>query len=148
MGHYALDGCRIEKGFAHWGHDLGPDLTPLEAGLGFAVDWSKRFQGRERLLHQRENGLEKSLALLLAEGTPLLLHDEPVWEDDHVVGFTTSGGYGPRVGRHLAMAVIESPSNGKAKAPRHVEIEVAGVRCPAVVQARPVFDPDRKRMKQ
>ena len=148
MGHYALDGCRIEKGFAHWGHDLGPDLTPLEAGLGFAVDWSKRFQGRERLLHQRENGLEKSLALLLAEGTPLLLHDEPVWEDDHVVGFTTSGGYGPRVGRHLAMAVIESPRNGKAKAPRHVEIEVAGVRCPAVVQARAVFDPERKRMKQ
>ena len=46
------------------------------------------------------------------------------------------------------MAVIESPRNGKAKAPRHVEIEVAGVRCPAVVQARPVFDPDRKRMKQ
>jgi len=38
MGHYALDGCRLEKGFLHWGHDLGPTITPLAAGLGFTID--------------------------------------------------------------------------------------------------------------
>ena len=53
MGHYALDGCRLEKGFKHWGHDLGPEITPLEAGLGFAVDWSKAFAGKAALETQR-----------------------------------------------------------------------------------------------
>ena len=46
MGHYALNGCRIEKGYRHWGHDLGPEITPLEAGLGFTIDWSKDFRGK------------------------------------------------------------------------------------------------------
>ena len=54
MGHYAIDGCRIEKGFKHWGLDLGPEVTPLEVGLGFAVDWSKDgVIGREALLEQK-----------------------------------------------------------------------------------------------
>ena len=49
MGHYALNGCRIEKGYRHWGHDLGPEITPLEAGLGFTIDWSKEFRGKPAL---------------------------------------------------------------------------------------------------
>ena len=40
-GHFALDSCRHEKGYRHWGHDIGPHDTPLEAGLGFAVAWDK-----------------------------------------------------------------------------------------------------------
>ena len=46
MGHYAVEGCRIEKGFKHWGHDLGPEITPIEAGLGFTIDWGKEFMQR------------------------------------------------------------------------------------------------------
>ena len=59
MGHYALDGCRLEKGFKHWGHDLGPEITPLEAGLGFAVDWTKDFTGRATLARQKEDGITR-----------------------------------------------------------------------------------------
>ncbi len=40
-GHYALDGCRLEKGYRHWGHDMGPKETPLEAGLSHAVAWAR-----------------------------------------------------------------------------------------------------------
>ena len=40
-GHFSLDACRLEKGFRHWGHDIGPEETPLEAGLSFAIAWNK-----------------------------------------------------------------------------------------------------------
>ena len=58
-GMLVLDSCRIEKGFRHWGHDLGPDSTPLEAGLAFTVAWNKPggFLGHEALLRQREKGV-------------------------------------------------------------------------------------------
>ncbi|MEQ9257714.1 MAG: FAD-dependent oxidoreductase, partial [Roseovarius sp.] len=97
MGHYALEGCRLEKGFVHWGHDIGPEITPMEAGLARGIDWAKDFAGRDVLMAQRER-LERRLVLCRVEGQPLLLHDEPVWEAGRVVGLTTSGGHGPRTG--------------------------------------------------
>ena len=62
-GHLALDACRIEKGYRHWGHDIGPHDTPLEAGLGFAVAWDKPggFIGRDALLARRRKGVERRL---------------------------------------------------------------------------------------
>ena len=56
-GHYALDGCRLEKGYRHWGHDIGPKETPLEAGLSHAVAWSKTgFLGEDALRKQKAAG--------------------------------------------------------------------------------------------
>ena len=54
LGHYALDACRLEKGFKHWGHELGPDVTPLEAGLGITIDWSKEFLGKSSACNSRK----------------------------------------------------------------------------------------------
>ena len=145
MGLYALDGCRIEKGFLHWGHDLNPDITPLEAGLNFSVDWNKEFQGKERLITQKQEGVSKRLVLLDVSGKPLLLHDEPVYENERCVGFTTSGGYGPRTGKHLALALIKT-----TKTPwqdRHFSIEVAGKQHKAKAKMKAVFDPEQKRMR-
>jgi 4-methylaminobutanoate oxidase (formaldehyde-forming) len=145
MGLYALDGCRIEKGFLHWGHDLNPDITPLEAGLNFSIDWNKEFQGKGRLITQKQEGVSKRLVLLDVSGKPLLLHDEPVYENDRCVGFTTSGGYGPRTGKHLALALIKT-----TKIPwqdRRFIIEVAGKQHKAKAQVKAVFDPEQKRMR-
>ena len=146
MGLYALDGCRIEKGFLHWGHDLNPDITPLEAGLNFSIDWNKEFRGKERLITQKQEGIRKRLVLLDVSGNPLLLHDEPVYENDRCVGFTTSGGYGPRTGKHLALALIKT-----TKSPwqdRRFNIEVAGNLYKAKAQMKAVFDPEQKRMRE
>ena len=38
-----------KKGFVHWGHDIGPTVTPLEAGLGFTINWTKDFIGKTAL---------------------------------------------------------------------------------------------------
>lgn len=144
MGHYALDACRLEKGFVHWGHDVGPEITPLEAGLGFCIDWTKDFVGKPALEAQRGD-LKRRLALLEVEGAPLVLHDEPVWEAGQVVGLTTSGGRGARTGKTLAFALI-----GLADTPltqRQFEIEIAGVRYMARALAGPPYDPKGERMR-
>lgn len=144
MGHYALDGCRVEKGFVHWGHEVGPEVTPLEAGLGFAVDWTKDFTGKAALAAQRGQPARR-LVLCRVEGGPLVLHDEPVWEDGRVVGLTTSGARGPRTGLTLAFAMVET--TGTPMTARRFEIEIADRRHPAVPLARPPFDPGGERMR-
>ena len=145
MGLYALEGCRLEKGFFHWGHDIGSTITPLEAGLSFAINWNKDFAGKAALLAQRQAGLEHELILLDVKGEPLLLHDEPVLEDGRVIGFTTSGGYGPRTGRHLAFAYVET--NEKLKSSRTFQVDVAGKRYSATAMAQAAFDPKQERMR-
>lgn len=148
LGHFALDGCRIEKGFKHWGHDLGPEISPLEAGLGFAVDWSKEFLGKEALARQKSIGLTRRQVLFELPSHPLVLHDEPIWEQGHVVGMTTSGARGVRTGKTLALGLIEI-ATGETQtetAERVFEIEIAGVRHATHVLLRPPFDPKGERM--
>lgn len=149
MGHYALEACRIEKGFRHWGHDLGPEVTPLEAGLGFAVDWSKDFLGKAALEAQRGHGLARRLVLMNVDGAPLILHDEPVWEGERVVGLTTSGAKGARTGLTLALAMIDIGvgENAGQTANRTFRIEVAGRMYPATVLSAPPYDPKGERMR-
>jgi 4-methylaminobutanoate oxidase (formaldehyde-forming) len=148
MGHFALDGCRVEKGLLHWGHDIGPDITPLEAGLGFTIDWSKDFQGKTALLAQRKAGLSRRLLLLCVTGAPLVLHDEPIWENGRVVGLTTSGAKGPRTGLTLAFGLIDvaPEETWRITCARHFDIDIAGRRYGAMALPRPPYDPERKRM--
>lgn len=149
MGHHALDACRIEKGFRHMGHDLGPEITPLEAGLGFAVDWGKDFLGRAALERQRAEGLRRRLVLFEVAGDPLILHDEPIREGEAVVGLTTSGARGARTGLTLALGLIAiAPGESMAQtAARPFAIAIAGRSYPAKALARPPFDPSGERMK-
>ena len=149
LGIYAFDGCRIEKGFKHWGHDLGPDISPLEAGIGFAVNWKKGdFLGRDALAAQKEAGLTRRQILLEVEGDALLLHDEPVWENGAYVGLTSSGAKGPRTGKRLCFANVSiSPGETLTETrARRFEIEVADRKYKAIPLAQTPYDPDRKRM--
>ena len=149
MGHYALDGCRIEKGFKHWGHDLGPEITPLEAGLGFTIDWQKDFAGKEALRQQKETGVSQRLVLFEVEGDALMLHDEPIYEAAQHVGLTTSGARGPRTGKNLTFGLIETPL-GETLAEttaRQFTVRVAGQDMPAKPLRRAPFDPTGERMR-
>jgi glycine cleavage system aminomethyltransferase T/glycine/D-amino acid oxidase-like deaminating enzyme len=149
MGHYALNGCRIEKGYRHWGHDLGPEISPLEAGLGFAIDWSKDFLGKPALLRQRQDGLARRLVLLRLDGHPLIVHDEPVLDNGKLVGLTTSGARGVRTGLTLALALVNvQPGETLAQtAERDFEIDVAGASYRARVLLKPPYDPAAERMR-
>ncbi|MEM1298762.1 MAG: FAD-dependent oxidoreductase [Pseudomonadota bacterium] len=149
MGHLALDGCRIEKGFKHWGNDIGPTITPLEARLGFTIDWSKEFIGKAALAAQRAAGIRQRLILMQIEGEALMLHDEPVYQGDTHVGFTTSGARGPRTGLNLAFGlvqVVEGETLAETCA-RPLSVRVAGHDYPANPLKKPPFDPEGKRMR-
>ncbi len=152
MGLHAVDCCRMEKGFRHWGHDIGPDDTPIEAGLGFSVGWNKDcgFIGRAALLKQRIHGPDRQLVQLAVTGAhPLLLHDEPIFCNGKLAGHTTSGARGFRTGLALCMAYIPVSEHetldelGKSK----FEISVAGTRFPLTLLTRPPYDPDGHRMR-
>ncbi|MEL7544745.1 MAG: FAD-dependent oxidoreductase, partial [Pseudomonadota bacterium] len=149
LGHYALDGCRLEKGFKHWGHELGPEITPLEAGLGFTIDWSKAFTGKAALEAQRRDGLRRRLVLLRVEGNALMLHDEPVFEAGNHVGLTTSGAKGPRTGLDLCFAMVRTAvgETRDATCARRFAVRVAGTDYDATPLRRPPFDPAGDRMR-
>jgi len=151
-GHFALEGCRLEKGYRHWGHDIGARDTPLEAGLGFAVAWDKPggFIGRDALLAGRRKGIDRRLLQFEVAGAhPLLLHDEPVYRAGTLVGHTTSGGRGFRTGLALCFAYVrcEPGASRSAMLGGGYEIGVAGERFQLRALARPAYDPDRARLR-
>ncbi len=153
-GHFCLDACRIEKGFRHWGHDIGPDDTPLEAGLGFAVAWDKPggFLGRDALLRQRERGVVRKLVLFKVDdgddGPPLLLHDEPVYRSGKLVGQTTSGARGFRTGDNLCLATVAlADIPAQEFLAGDFEVSVAGGTYRATPLKKPAYDPSGARMR-
>jgi 4-methylaminobutanoate oxidase (formaldehyde-forming) len=151
-GTFALGSLRTEKGFCSWGHDIGPDDTPLEAGMGFAVKLDKQipFIGRDALLQQKEEGIGKRRVMIqLADPEVHLQGSEPIVANDAVIGHTTSAAYGHTLGASVAMGYIRL--NG-AKAREVVEsasfeVEVAGERMPAKASLQAFFDPSSERMR-
>jgi 4-methylaminobutanoate oxidase (formaldehyde-forming) len=145
-GHFCLDSCRLEKGFVHWGHDIGTEDDPLSAGLMFAVraDDDFEFIGRDAIHRLRASppGNIRVLFEVDAE-TPLLLHDEPLFRDGVRVGRTTSGGLGFRTDMALCMGYVNGPVDTAAD----WHINVAGEIFPLRPLGEPPYDPGGERMK-
>jgi len=150
LGQHALNSCRIEKRFLHWGHDIGPEITPLEAGLAWCIDWQKEFVGKAALLKQCDTGVRRRICLFQVEGEPLLLHDEPIFAGNTVVGLTTSGTLGVRTGLSIAIGLVETGLNQTIQdiAKQSFEIAVAGRRYPATVLAHPAYEPENRYARQ
>ncbi len=154
-GMHGMNNARMEKGYRHWGHDIGDEDTPLEAGLGFVVSWNKPdFIGREVLLRQRERNVrpKRMVALSIEDGGPggpLLYHEEPIYRDGIIVGSTTSGAFGHRVGKPLALGYVRNAdgvTEDWIKA-GDWEVEIAWERVPAKVQFEPFYDPKGERIR-
>ena len=152
-GYHALNSLRMEKGYRHWGHDITPDDTPLEAGLGFAIAWDKPggFLGRDALLRSRETGVRRRMVQLrLHDHDALLYHNEPIWRDGELVGSTTSGMYGHTVAAPLGMGYVTNPDGIADRAfleSGDYEVEVACRRIPATVSLIPFYDPAGLRVR-
>ena len=150
VGMHAVDSCRIEKAFRHFGHDITSEDHILEAGLGFAVRTQKPdFIGRDAVLRKREAGLaRRMMQFRLTDPEPLLYHNEPVLRDGRIVGHVTSGNYGHHLGGGIGMAYI--PCEGEpaeALLASSYEVEVAGRRFAAQPSLAPMYDPRSERMK-
>ncbi|NQU57388.1 MAG: FAD-dependent oxidoreductase, partial [Rhodospirillales bacterium] len=152
VGMHAMNSLRMEKAYRHWGHDIADEDTPLEAGLGFALAWDKPggFIGREALLQQREGGLKRRLVqFALDDSEPLLYHNEPIWRDNMIVGYITSGMFGHALGKSLGMGYVENEAGVDADFINAgtYEIEVACERFPATASLKPFYDPKSVRIK-
>jgi glycine cleavage system aminomethyltransferase T len=152
-GYHAMNSCRTEKGYRHFGHDIGIEDTPLEAGLGFAVAWDKPggFIGQDALLRAREQGTpaRRLVQVRLEDDAKLLYHEEPIWRDGQIVGAITSGMYGHRLGASLGMGYVrhEGGVTREWLAEGGFEVEVAWQRVPARLQLEPFYDPEGARVR-
>ncbi|SEN33268.1 4-methylaminobutanoate oxidase (formaldehyde-forming) [Gemmobacter aquatilis] len=149
-GLHALDSCRIEKGYRHWGHDITDEDHVLEAGLGFAVKLGKGdFIGRKAVLRKQAAGLARRMVQFrLEDPVPLLFHNEAVVRDGRIVGPVTSGNYGHFLGGAVGMGYV--PCAGETAEEvlgSRYEIEVAGVRHRAVASLVPMYDPTAARVR-
>ncbi len=148
-GHFCLDSCRLEKGHVHWGHDVGPDDDPLEAGLMFAVRMRGGFDfiGKAALASKVGTPPKTARRLfeVLAPEPPLLLHDEPIFRGEAPVGQTTSGGIGFRTGKALCMGYVAADDDGSDQG--RWAVEVAGERFPLRMLERAPYDPAGSRMR-
>jgi 4-methylaminobutanoate oxidase (formaldehyde-forming) len=145
-GYRAIDTLRLEKGYRYWSADIGPDYTPYEAGLGFAVKLNKGdFIGREALIQQKEAGLQRKLCCLtLADPTTIAIGNEPIRVGEQVISWVTSGGYGYSVGKSIAYGYLPL---AYAAAGTVLSVEIIGEQIEAVVAGEPLWDPKGERIK-
>jgi aminomethyltransferase len=103
----ARDTLRLEAGLPLHGHELGPGITPLQAGLGGVVGWDKGdFRGRAPLEVERARGPARRLRGLAAEGRRPPRADCEVRRGDERVGVVTSGNFSPTLGHGIALALV------------------------------------------
>lgn len=157
-GMFALAACRLEKGFRHFGHDVGEEDTPYETGLGFAVKLDKGdFVGKAALVRQKaEQGAatrHRTVAVLVegatAEAGPYLMHNEPIWRGGGIVGHVTSGGWGWRLSAMVGLASLHNDA-GVSKAwleEGGFTAQIAGQHYPIKVQLQPFHDPEGRIMR-
>ena len=152
-GYHALNSLRIEKAYRDWSHDVGPDDTPLEAGLAFTCAWDKPggFIGREALLTAPAGGppRRRLVQFLLEDPEPLVYHNEPIYRDGQRVGFVTSAMYGHTLGAAVALGYV---SHADGVTPEFVaggrfEIELAERRVRARASLTPLYDPKNLRVR-
>ncbi len=130
----ARDTLRLEKGLPLHGHELGPGITPLQAGLGWVVRWDKpSFQGRDALAAERERGIHRRLRGLRVEGRRPPREGQAVLRDGEAVGEVTSGNFSPMLETGIALAFVPPD----ADIGDELAVDMRGTPTPATVVKLP-----------
>lgn len=152
-GYYALDGLRIEKGFRAWSRELTPDITPLQAGLGFAVDFNKPggFVGKDALLAAKadpDHLDRRIIQLVLKDAKAQIWGGEAVLCNGVEVGEVRSAAYGHTLGAAVALCDVKAGSKiDQAFIDSHsFVIDLAGEHHEATAHLRTPYDPKSKRI--
>ncbi|CCM78011.1 GcvT family protein [Rhizobium mesoamericanum] len=151
-GYRAIESCRLEKGYRAWGSDIGPDHTPIEAGLGWAVKTRKStpFRGREAIERQLASGVTKMLACFVPDDPDVvLLGRETIYRNGKRVGWLSSGGFGYTVGKPIGYGYVRHPEGVSQDfvLSGSYELDVARERVPCRVSLTPLYDPEMTRVK-
>jgi len=153
-GMHALNSCRMEKKFVHYGHDVADHDTPLECGMGFVLAFDKEtpFIGRDAMQQQKESRsfMHKRLVqFLLQDPDATLYHHEPILRDGKIVGHLTSGDYGHTLGAAVGLGYVEVDEEVTKEyiEAGKFEIDVGGERIPASASLSAMYDPKAERMR-
>jgi len=134
----ARDTLRLEAGLPLHGNELGPGITPLQAGLGWVVGWDKpTFRGRPALAAEREAGITRRLRGLRVDGRRPPRHGQVVLRDGEPVGQVSSGNFSPMLEQGIALAFVE-PTVAVGD---HLQIDQRGTRAEAEVVSLPFWPP-------
>lgn len=126
----ARDTLRLEAGLPLHGNDIGPDTTPVEAVLNFAIAKSRRadgakfagFPGAEVILGQLAHGAPRRLTALVADSNvPVRAHSAIVDAAGEVIGEVTSGTVSPTLGKPIMLAYLP-PAVSKDDSPLHARV--------------------------
>jgi len=145
-GAHAMDTMRMESGFLHWGHDISPEENQYESGLNFTISYKKEtnFIGKESLLKIKDKKHDKRFIMLSLRdnnpGHPLLLHEEPIYLNNKIIGKTTSGNYSFNYKKNLAFGYINSMYKNEDLKKMNLYIEVAKKKYLAMVETAPLKD--------
>jgi dimethylglycine dehydrogenase len=147
FGLYAMDSLRLEKCYRSWKADLTTEYTPLMASLGRFVRLDKEadFIGREALRREAAAGpKERFVPLLVEAGDADAAAVSIVYRGTERVGLITSGGYGYRLNRSIALAYVRADLTEPGTA---LEVEILGEHRPALVGREPLYDPHNLRLR-
>jgi len=148
----ALSSLRMEKGYRDYGHDIDNTDVPYEAGLGFALDLKKPggFIGKEAVLAQKAKGplTRRLVQVLVKDPEPLMFHAEVVRRDGVPVGYVRAASYGHTLGGAVGLVMIEPkvPVDEAFLNSGKWQVDIAGRLFPAMVSAKPLYDPASKRI--
>jgi len=150
-GYRSIESLRLEKGYRAWGAEIGPDHTPFEAGLGWAVKLKKNipFKGREVAQEQKSNGVNKMLACFTVSPDVVLQGRETIYRNGERVGWLTSGGFGYTVNKSIGYGFIRN-ADGVDTAfveDGEYELEVATQRVKCDAQLGALYNPSMSRVK-
>jgi 4-methylaminobutanoate oxidase (formaldehyde-forming) len=150
-GYRAIETLRLEKGYRAWGAEIGPDHSPLVAGLDRFVKLKTglSFRGRTALEVQRAGPLPRLLAGFTAACDVVLLGRETIYRNGERVGWLTTGGYGHTIGRAIGYGYIRSAAGVDSEFVMSGDytLEVAGERVPARPFLKPPYDPEGLRVR-
>jgi 4-methylaminobutanoate oxidase (formaldehyde-forming) len=150
-GYRAIETLRLEKGYRAWGAEIGPDHSPLVAGLDRFVKLKTglSFRGRAALEVQRAGPLPRLLAGFTAACDVVLLGRETIYRNGERVGWLTTGGYGHTIGKAIGYGYIRRAAGVDSEFVMSGDytLEVAGERVPARPFLKPPYDPEGLRVR-
>jgi sarcosine dehydrogenase len=151
-GYRAIESLRLEKAYRAWGPDIGPDHSPLMAGLGWAVKLHSNvaFIGREALEEQRRKPFPRLLAgFTVDDPDVVLLGRETIFRSGKHVGWLASAGWGYTVEKNIGLGYVREQGGVDASyvMSGEYELEVATERVAARPFLTPLYDPAMARIK-
>ena len=149
FGMFALNALRLEKGYRAWKGDLSTDYSMLEGGLDRFIKFDKpqEFPGKAALLAEKQAGVAKRFVTLTLDnpGPADAPYMSTIWLGDEVAGETTSGGWGYRVDKSIALGMVRADA---AVPGTKVAVDIYGERYDATIaEDQPLWDPQNERIR-